>query len=335
MRKYYGLLFFGLLAAGCTEDKYVLDTYSTMRYDALALPTPADTMALKTVDFVSAREGFVGGVGGALFATTDAGQTWTRRSQAALGDINKLLFTSASTGWAGTATGIYRTTNGGATWQNTPASIGFSSGGPVYDLQFVTAQVGYAVGAGGAIYKTTNGGSSWTNLQNRSDKRYPFRAVSFTSVDSGTVVGGEHSRWLTTNGGLTWTWTDFLGRSDDEPYYDVLRYNANTYLMATPTGFESHYFKVIDQTDRPDDGYDLPVHGLASAGPRGPVVAVGERTLIRKHAAYSQRESTPWVYVHAPDGTSLKAKYYAADFADAATFYAVGARGTIHRFHYE
>lgn len=335
MRKYYGLLFLGLTAAaGCTEDKYVLDTYSTMRYEALALPTPADTMALKTVDFVSAREGFVGGAGGALFATIDAGQTWTRRSQPALGNINKLLFTSASAGWAGTATGIYRTANGGATWQNTPTG-GFSSGGAVYDLQFVTAQVGYAVGTGGAIYKTTNGGSSWTNTQTRPDKRYVFRAVSFTSVDSGTVVGAEHSHWLTTNGGATWSFIDFLGRSNDEPYYDVLRYNAKTYLLATPTGFESHYFSVLHETDRPDEGYDYPVQGLASAGPRGPVVAVGHRTLIRAHAAYSQSEHTPWVYVHAPDGTSLTATYYAADFAEASTFYAVGARGVIHRFHYQ
>jgi hypothetical protein len=85
MRNSYFLLLLGSLVTGaCSEDKYVLDVVSTMRYDALALPTAADTMLLHTVDFVSAREGFVGGDDGVLFATTDAGQTWTRRSQPTL-----------------------------------------------------------------------------------------------------------------------------------------------------------------------------------------------------------------------------------------------------------
>jgi photosystem II stability/assembly factor-like uncharacterized protein len=159
-------------------------------------------MALKTVDFVSAREGFVGGSSGALFATTDAGATWTRRSLASLGTINKLLFSTATTGWAGTSTGLYRTTNAGQTWTrvSTYDTYGYTAGG-IVDIQFVTAQIGYVVGDGGLINKTTNGGTSWTSVQYRNDKNYSFQAVSFSSVDSGTVIGNEQARWLTTNGG--------------------------------------------------------------------------------------------------------------------------------------
>lgn len=332
---HWGLL--GLLAAaGCAEDKYVLDSYSTMRYEVLALPTPADSLALYSVDFVSAREGYVGGAKGSLFATTDGGQSWTRRSQPTLGTIHKLLFTTATSGWAGTSTGLYRTANGGLTWQYVPTYDGRGSAGyGVTDLQFVTPLVGYAVGTGGTINKTTNGGSTWTAQQLLLYKSYAFRAVSFTSVDSGTVVGAEQSHWRTANGGRTWEVTDYYSGRSDNLYYDVLRFNATNYLLAGPAGFQSYTSAGGAYPSEPDERYGFPVYGLATAGPNGPVVGVGQRTIIRRHAAYSQRETTPWAYVHAPDGTSFGATFFAADFADAATFYAVGPRATLYRFHYQ
>ncbi|HEX8326587.1 MAG TPA: YCF48-related protein [Hymenobacter sp.] len=338
MKKFYPFALLGTVLGitACKEEVYVLDSYSTMRYDVLALPAAADTLGLNTVDFVSAREGFVGGAKGSLFATTDAGATWTRRSQPSLGTINKLLFTSATAGWAGTSSGLYRTTNGGQTWQRLSLSDAYGSGaGEVTDVQFVTPQVGYAVGAGAIINKTTNGGTTWTNTHRRIDKRYTFRAVSFTSADSGTVVGDEQSRWITANGGQTWDIFDYLGNPQDNTTHDILRLNLKTYMLATPHGFEAYSPQALGYSETDDERYGYPVYGLASAGPKGPVVAVGERTLIRRDPAYSKSEHTPWAYVHAPDGTSFTATFRAADFADAGTFYAVGSRGLIYRFHYQ
>jgi photosystem II stability/assembly factor-like uncharacterized protein len=333
MKHNYLLLFFATLILGsCKEDIYVLDSYSTMRYDVLALPTPGDTLALRTVDFVSDREGFAGGDAGTFFSTTDAGLTWARHPQPGLGTFNKLVFTTATTGWAATTAGLYRTTDGGRTWlwATMPA---FQSAGAVYDVQFVTPQVGYAVGEQAAIYKTTNGGKSWINVQQRRDKRYLLRAVSFSSPDSGMVVGAEESRWLTTDGGRTWDFYDRFGSREDG-YYDVLCTNLETYLLATPTGFKSYTAASQGYPATSDEPYDYPVYGLASAGPNGPVVGVGKHTIIRRHEEFSQNEYTPWVYVHTPDGTNLTETFYAADFADAGTFYAVGARGVVYRFHY-
>ena len=337
MNKLYPFLLGGMVLglSACKEDVYVADSYSTMRYDALALPAAADSLALYTVDFVSTREGFVGGAGGSLFATTDAGATWTRRSQPALGTINKLLFTTATAGWAGTSTGLYRTANGGQSWQYVPTGDAYGYAIAVQDLQFVTPLVGYAVGSGGGINKTTNGGTTWTSLQRRTDKRYTFRAVSFTSPDSGTVVGNEQSRWLTTNGGQTWSFIDYYsGHSADYYGYDILRFNASTYLLAAPDGFKAFSPEYSYGRDA-DDGYKHALYGLATAGPKGPVVGVGYRTIVRNHPAYSLQKDNPWVNVHAPDGTSYPDTYFAADFADAGTFYAVGPRGLIHRFHYQ
>jgi len=328
------LLAAGLGGAGCKEDIYVLDAYSTMRYDVLKLPTAADTMQLTTVDFVSAREGFVGGTGGAIFATTDAGLTWVRRPALGTATINKLVFSSATVGWAGTNTGLYRTTNGGQTWQGVQTYDYYNGAMTnVTDLQWVTALVGYAVGGGGSIYKTTNGGTSWTSLQSRRDKSYLFRAVAFSSPDSGTVAGDHTSTWRTTNGGRTWDIFDHhTNDPEEETTYDLLRFNLKTYQVALPNGF--HAYDAYDSY-LADEGYGYPVYGLAAATPRGPIVAVGKRTIVRYHPEYSKKEYTPWVNVHRADGTSFEDTYYAADFADASTFFAVGKRGLIHRFHYQ
>ncbi|MCI1189160.1 YCF48-related protein [Hymenobacter sp. DH14] len=337
MKKLYGLLSLGLLAtAGCQQDKYIFDSYSTMRFDALKLPAAADTMALRTVDFVSAAQGYVGGDQGAFFATTDAGQTWTRMASLGTRTVHKLLFTSPTAGWAGTDAGLYRTTNGGQSWAYVPTYNGYgSAGGSILDVQFVTPQVGYAVGTQGAISKTTNGGATWTTTHRYYYKVYTFRAVSFSSVDSGTVVGDEYAKWTTTNGGQTWSVLDGSpAGSGVDRQYDVLRFNEKSYLLALAGGLQA-YAPAYSYGQRPDDGFGYPAYGLATAGPRGPVVAVGERTIIRQRAADAAPDSAPWVYVHAPDGTSFTEKFYAADFADSGTFYAVGARGLIYRFHYQ
>ena len=332
---YYPLSLSLLVLAGCTKEKLIFDYYSTMRYDVLRLPTVADTLALRTVDFVSATQGFVGGEQGALFTTTDAGQTWTRLPSLGASTVNKLLFTSATNGWAGTETGLYRTTNGGQRWTLVPTYNSYGSSSlTITDVQFVTPLVGYAVGAAGVINKTTNGGGTWTSIQSLRHKVYPFRAVSFSSVDSGTVVGDEYAQWTTTNGGLTWRFVDGApsGAGVDRQF-DVLRFNETSYLLALPGGL-SAYAPGYSYGQRPDDGFGFPAYGLATAGPRGPVVAVGERTLIRQRAATAAPDSAPWVYVHRPDGTSFVETFYAADFAESSTFYAVGARGIIYRFHY-
>ena len=77
MRQPYSLRIFILLflfvIPGCKEKIYVLDEYSTMRYDVLALPAPAATTDLLAVAFASPSVGFVGGVGGTVYATADGG----------------------------------------------------------------------------------------------------------------------------------------------------------------------------------------------------------------------------------------------------------------------
>ncbi|WP_167856254.1 WD40/YVTN/BNR-like repeat-containing protein [Hymenobacter metallicola] len=308
-----------------------------MRFENLPVPAAAAGQDLLTVDFISATQGFVGGNQGTLLTTTDGGQSWQNRSRSSLGDIRKLVFNSATTGWAGTSTGLYRTADGGQSW----TLVNYS---PTYDIQFVNSQVGYAVGSQNSILRTSNGGQSWV-AQNAYNwyPRLDLHAVSFTSVDSGVAMGAERSRYQTTDGGQSWQ-RDSHGSLTT--IYDVIRYrNGRGFVRVgepqsygdSQSGFEDAYLVGSTPTSSFwSSNYAWPnntfaVYGLAQWQNR--IVAVGNSTIIRQHREYATHDS-PWVQVLGPDATTIRNNYHAADFSTADTFYAVGEKGLVSRFHY-
>ena len=318
---------------GCKEKFYVFDTYATMRYDVLALPAPATATDLLAVSFPTASVGFVGGVGGTVYATANGGQTWTNYSQTSLGEVRKLRFSSATVGWAATSVGLFGTINGGQSWQRAQGTNFNGPLGPAFDVQFVSAQVGYAVGENGNIWKTTNGGQTWADQLTVGQRRFSLRAVSFTSPDSGQVVGAEYARYQTSNGGSTWN----VLSGGSGLHYDVLGYGQGRYLLASERdGFSDNAASGFGSRIV-DNNLNWPIYALARyGGPGGPVAAVGEKTIIRFDPNFSLRpDVTPWTNVLAPDGTSFTATFNGAAFADARTLYAVGPKGTLYRFHCE
>lgn len=103
-------------------------------------------------------------------------------------------------------------------------------------LQFVTENVGYAIGTlmspyHGLLLKTTDGGFTWT----QSDIPSPggVNSVFFTSVDTGYVAAGFHTILKTTNGGTSWSTIYSSGTSDFNSVYFV---NASTGFFGTSGG---------------------------------------------------------------------------------------------------
>lgn len=315
--------------SGCSKEKYLLDSYSTMRYENLNVPASVATRDLLTVDFISATQGYVGGIEGVFLSTTDGGQSWQDKSRTNLGDIKKVLFLSATSGWAGTTTGLYQTSDGGATWTKKRFY-------PINDVQFLTPQVGYAIGDKNVILRTNDAGTTWS--EQHSTRWHPLvalRGVSFTSPDSGIVVGDEHATYQTTNGGETWERNFFF--SSMETKTDVIRYrNGKGFIRVGPSGFED-IFPVPgsstgeEWTVHKPSPNAFPIYGLAQW--KGTIIAVGEYSVIRRHEQYALFDS-PWVPVRGPDGTTIRHNYRAADFSDAQTFFAVGEKGIVSRFHY-
>jgi hypothetical protein len=107
------------------------------------------------------------GVSG-VYATSDAGRTWSFRKMPFWSQ--KIDFVDASTGWTFGSTGVllYRTTNGGSTWG---VVKWFDSEQSVDDLSFVDARVGFALtsrhsadGTAGyrTMWKSADGGQTWS-----------------------------------------------------------------------------------------------------------------------------------------------------------------------------
>lgn len=321
----------------------MLRTYATIRYDQLTLPAGLPSRQLLCVDFVSSAQGFVGGEQGVVLATTDGGQTWTRRTapSATAGAVRKLWFSTATAGWAATDNGLYRTADGGQTWTR---STGATATAAFTDLQFVNPQLGFAT-ASRQVFRTTNGGTTWTDISgwNWYSTMYgaaAIKAVAFSSADTGMVIGapgGNPVHYTTTNGGLTWTFS--MATPVSTGWDVILRRNGAKFFAGLPhsggsnAGFYEYPAGASIYDDKPALPYrHTPVYALAQW--QNQVVAVGEDAVIKNiPGVLEENMRTDWTFPVGVDAQPIKGIYRAVDFADARTFYAVGDQGLITRFH--
>jgi photosystem II stability/assembly factor-like uncharacterized protein len=99
---------------------------------------------------------------------------------------------------------VYRTTNGGSTWDSLGAN---GLGGP--DIWFTNTKTGFACGNNGGIWTTTNAGVSWATVRdiNTSDgcQPYLFNDIFFPTPAKGYAVGQVGAVLRTQDSGVTWT----------------------------------------------------------------------------------------------------------------------------------
>jgi photosystem II stability/assembly factor-like uncharacterized protein len=73
----------------------------------------------------------------------------------------------------------------------------------LYDISFIDADTGWAVGEHGTILRTIDGGNNWT--AQTSGTPFALSSVHFADVNYGTAVGDIGTILRTTNGGELWT----------------------------------------------------------------------------------------------------------------------------------
>lgn len=164
---------------------------------------PGISTDLSSVAFASdGRRGWAAGGGGAIFATSDGGLSWT---PLASGTDNHLLDLASSADglrvWAAGAKGmIVVTADGGASWS--AQAVGDAT---LHDIMLMEdGQRGWAVGSGGTILSTNDGGKSW--LRAESGTTSDLRAMAFSADGRrGWAVGSRGSIAATSDGGGTWT----------------------------------------------------------------------------------------------------------------------------------
>jgi hypothetical protein len=103
---------------------------------------------------------------------------------------------NASVGWAVGNYGIFKTTDGGTSWnsQLTPSTA-------LYSILFADAYTGWAVGGYGNTYSTTDGGTNWTPKTNDIGN---FRCLCGINSSTIWVVGDNSTIYKSTDGGSTW-----------------------------------------------------------------------------------------------------------------------------------
>ena len=159
------------------------------------------------VDFIDAQNGFAVGDHGTILRTTNGGGNWTSQN---IGDDNTNLFSVSFldinngliVGNDFNSVLVLKTTDGGQNWTSVPNSIPET----LYDVQFVSSQVAFAVGNEGVIYKSSDGGLNW--VQQVDGKSTGLHSVSFINELVGTAVGENGTILHTTDGGASFVGID-------------------------------------------------------------------------------------------------------------------------------
>ena len=191
----------------------------TFSYDAEWMP--GDISAISgTTAWVANYSGETNG-NGAIFKTTDGGDTWTRQGeelyQNSSSFLNVIHFFNENEGYAqgDPVNGnfeIYRTTDGGATWTAVEAPAAQSSEASTVGLDWAIGDIAWFGTNKGRIYKTTDKGATWTVLSTGVSKM--ISEMSWADEMNGAITAmdynsttGQTSNWQflrTTDGGQTW-----------------------------------------------------------------------------------------------------------------------------------
>ncbi|MDP1620696.1 MAG: YCF48-related protein [Bacteroidales bacterium] len=207
------------------------------------------TVWLHSVHFVDNNTGWVVGFNGTILKTTDGGTNWTNQSDPFFTDnLTSVYFINADTGWFVSASGgTKKTTDGGLNWNFLSGSPGGSdiqfidndrgwvaSGGYIYrtinggltwdwalfynssavechSIHFIDSNTGWAVGGDqvnglSLIAHTTDGGLTW--VQQTSGVQDMLYSVYFTDANTGWTVGTQGGLAFnilnTVDGGANW-----------------------------------------------------------------------------------------------------------------------------------
>lgn len=126
------------------------------------------------------------GPGGKIYKSDDGGETWSETGMSGTRYIYSLIEAADGSICAGTGRGVFRSADGGETWQ---AEAGFPEGTAAYSL--LQAQDGciYA-GSEGKIFRANDGGESWSDMGRLNPRCY---AVFALAEDRYSVYAGGSS----------------------------------------------------------------------------------------------------------------------------------------------
>lgn len=169
---------------------------------------------LITVFFTSNDNGWIAGDNGYLAITENGGRSWRQQTLSIKDNITEIYFRNSSNGFLIAGRTMFKTKDGGSSWQEFVPLESRSFGGGTPDflsIRFTGKNDGFIIGSilknsdtvvDSLVLKTSDGGETWRRIT------VPFTKeiynLDFVGDDLGWIVGDEGMILATQDGGLTW-----------------------------------------------------------------------------------------------------------------------------------
>ncbi|MFA6599212.1 MAG: YCF48-related protein [Ignavibacteriaceae bacterium] len=161
---------------------------------------------LKAIKYLTVNVVIAVGDYGAVLKSTDGGSTWAKlpapKNPDVVGEttnpLKSISFINENTGWIVGGYSIFKTVDGGNTWQVQRLGINRY----MNTIFFVDENNGYVAGDNGELYKTTDGGTNWIK-QSLGTGIGAINSIYFLNATTGWISGEFYI--ARTTDGSTWT----------------------------------------------------------------------------------------------------------------------------------
>lgn len=259
-------------------------------------PAPVQ-VALTCVRFVDERTGWAAGHLGVVLRSDDGGATW-RKQLDGIAAAQLALQAAQRTGDAKAIAQAQRLVDEGADK-------------PFFDLEFIDARRGFAVGAYNLLFATEDGGQTWAAWGDRLPNPKALHLYGLRASGGQLVIAGEQGLLLrSTDGGASFS---ALASPYKGSFFGLLRTQGNALVAYGLRGSAWRSSDAGERWEKLDTGVPMAVStGIALAGrgfllvsQAGDVLASRDGTGLRREPA---REPVPTAGVAvAPDGSVVLA----------------------------
>lgn len=136
----------------------------------------------KDIAFTSSSIGYIVGDNGVVLKTTNNGNNWVSTFSDSTQSFISTSFVNDNIGYVLTSTNLYKTTNGGISWEIKYSDSNFNT------VHFINENIGF-IGSEIGILKTIDGGLNWNTFLTDNT----INSISFPSENIGYFTGGSES----------------------------------------------------------------------------------------------------------------------------------------------
>lgn len=158
--------------------------------------------SLEAIDFPTPLIGYAAGKDGAVYKSTDGGSTWNAVDTGSGAYLFGTHFLDADHGFVSGGGATVLRSTNGGMYW-TPLTLPFTE--CIYQVQQITASLVYAAGWGGYFFRSTDGGDTWAmNSIDPNWQGWVF-GMHFRDELNGVVAEADGRIYRTDDGGLNWT----------------------------------------------------------------------------------------------------------------------------------